>query len=285
MIRVSDTLGFYLGTHQPHWLESRAVPRDVTFFVSHRRLAGRRTLPKARVGWALDSGGFSELSLHGEWRTSPAEYVAAVQRYDDEIGMLGWAAPQDWMCEPFMLAKTGLTVEEHQRRTVANFLELRALWQAIDPDDELRAAAEFCPFMPVLQGWQLADYLRCADMYADAGINLSHYPIVGVGSVCRRQATDQIGEIFEALSSLDIAMHGFGVKKAGIERYGRLLETADSMAWSFDARRSAPLPGCTGHRNCANCLRYALKWRGEVVERIHAGAGAPRQLPLWRVAS
>lgn len=282
-----EPLGFYLGTHMPNWLESPVVPRDVNLFVSHRRLAGRKSLPKAQVGWALDSGGFSELSLYGEWQTSPQEYVAAVQRYDDEIGMLGWAAPQDWMCEPFMVAKTGLTVEEHQRRTVANFLELRDLWQAIEPDNELRSWPEHCVFMPVLQGWQLADYRRCADMYTEAGINLSHYPIVGVGSVCRRQATDEIGEIFEALSGLDMAMHGFGVKKAGVEQYGRFLETADSMAWSFDARRGERLPECSGHLNCANCLTYALKWRAEVVERIGLGAVAPRQmaLPLWEVAA
>jgi hypothetical protein len=263
-------MNFYLGTHMPNWLESPAVPRDVNLFVSHRRLAGRKSLPKARVGWALDSGGFSELSLFGEWQTSPQAYVAAVHRYDKEIGLLGWAAPQDWMCEPFMLAKTGLTVEEHQRRTVANFLELRRLWQATDPTDELRATSEHCVFMPVLQGWQLVDYLRCADMYADAGIDLSNYPIVGVGSVCRRQATDEIGEVFEGLSGLDIAMHGFGVKKAGVERYGRLLETADSMAWSFNARRAPRLPECSGHLNCANCLTYALKWRAGVVDRIAA---------------
>ena len=46
------------------------------------------------------------------------------------------------MCEPFMLAKTGLTVAEHQARTVANYLELRSL-------------APELPFVPVLQGWSL----------------------------------------------------------------------------------------------------------------------------------
>lgn len=284
---MTEALTFYLGTHMPNWLESPTLPREVNLFVSHRRLAGRKSLPKARGGWALDSGGFSELSLYGQWQTSPAEYVAAVHRYDTEIGNLGWAAPQDWMCEPFMLAKTGLTVEEHQRRTVANFLELRALWQALDPDDEMRGNAEFCVFMPVLQGWHMRDYLRCADMYADAGVDLTHYPIVGVGSVCRRQATDEIGEVFEALSGLDLAMHGFGVKKAGIERYGHLLETADSMAWSFDARRRDRLPRCTGHQNCANCLTYALQWRAEVLDRIATGAIADRQLglPLWELVA
>jgi hypothetical protein len=38
--------------------------------------------------------------------------------------MLDWAAPCSG-CEPAVLARTGLTVEAHQRRAVATFLELR----------------------------------------------------------------------------------------------------------------------------------------------------------------
>jgi hypothetical protein len=49
-----------------------------------------------------------------------------VRRYRDEIGCLDWAAPQDWMCEPFILAKTGLSVREY-RRTVASYLRLTEL--------------------------------------------------------------------------------------------------------------------------------------------------------------
>jgi hypothetical protein len=105
-----DGVRFYLGAHHPHWLERAPFP----LFVSHRRLAARRGLPRAARGWALDSGGFTELRLHGGWLTTPADYVAAVRRYREEIGGLEWAAPQDWMCEPFMLAKTGLTVSSVQ---------------------------------------------------------------------------------------------------------------------------------------------------------------------------
>jgi len=65
---------FYLGTHQPHWLWRATFP----MFVSHRQLARRRTLHHATCRWALDSGGFTELSLHGRWLTSPQDYVAAV---------------------------------------------------------------------------------------------------------------------------------------------------------------------------------------------------------------
>ena len=83
---------FYTGAHQPHWLESPALPCDVSLFVSHRRLAGRRSLPKARVRWALDSGGFSEPSMFGVWQTTPEAYLAGVHRSDTQIGMLELSA-------------------------------------------------------------------------------------------------------------------------------------------------------------------------------------------------
>jgi len=266
---------FYLGSHMPAWLANETLPRDVRLFVSHRRLAGRVSLPVARVQWALDSGGFSELQLFGEWRTTPEEYVEAVRRYDDEIGRLEWAAPQDWMCEPIVIrggqagpikfAGTGLSVAEHQRRTVANFVRLQDLWYAGSDVES--------PFMPVLQGWALTEYLHCWDLYDQAGVDLSTYPVVGVGSVCRRQATEEIGEILAAIRSLDegVPLHGFGVKRHGLSLYGHLLDSADSMAWSYSARRSAPLDGCAGHINCANCLRYAVQWERGIGELLAAG--------------
>jgi hypothetical protein len=241
---------FYLGAHHPHWLERAPFP----LFVSHRRLAARRRLPRAATGWALDSGGFTELRLHGRWQTSAADYVAAVRRYREEIGGLEWVAPQDWMCEPFMLAKTGLGIAVHQARTVANYLELRDL----APD---------LPFIPVLQGWGLDDYVRCAEMYARAGVDLTAEPLVGVGSVCRRQATGEIEVIFHTLASLGLRLHGFGVKAGGLARYADCLASADSLAWSFEARRAAPLPGCS-HANCANCLPYAAAWRERALARL-----------------
>jgi hypothetical protein len=59
---------------------------------------------------------------------------------------------------------------------------------------------------------------------------------------------------------------GFGVKKSGLASYGVHLASADSLAWSFNARRNRPLPGCT-HKSCANCLRYALRWREEILNQ------------------
>jgi hypothetical protein len=242
-------LRFYLGAHQPHWLNRAGFP----LFVSHRQLARRpRSLRPASCRWALDSGGFTELSMNGRWITPPAAYAEAVGRYADQVGQLDFAAPQDWMCEPVMIERTGLSVREHQERTVANYLELHAL----APD---------LPFIPVVQGWRLADYLHCLSLYESAGVDLAALPLVGLGSVCRRQSTAEIAVIVDTLARRGLRMHGFGVKTGGLHLYGHRLASADSMAWSYQARREPPLPGCSGHKNCANCLVYAAAWRGRVL--------------------
>lgn len=241
---------FYTGAHQPHWLWHATFP----LFVSHRQLARRpRRLRPATCRWALDSGGFTELSLHGRWTTAPEDYAAAVTRYAAEIGSLDFAAPQDWMCEPAMVERTGLSVREHIHRTVENYLTLHSLVPDL--------------IIPAVQGDLLADYLYCCDLYESAGVDLAALPRVGLGSVCRRQSTGQIGLIVTELAARGLALHGFGVKTGGLHRYGHLLASADSMAWSYTARRQPALPGCTGHRNCANCLTYATRWRTRILAR------------------
>lgn len=242
---------FYLGTHQPGWLSTAGVP----LFVSDRRIRRYKQLPRAVSAWALDSGGFTELSQYGTWDhgPTPGQYVDRVRRYRDEVGRLDWAAPQDWMCEPWILAKTGLTVAEHQRRTIDNYLELTRLDHGL-------------PFVPVVQGYRLDDYLTHVDLYRGAGVDLTTLPLVGVGSVCRRQGTGEVERIFATLAAAGVTrMHGFGLKKLGLVRSGHWLASADSMAWSYDARRSPRLDGCHGHKNCANCPRYALRWRTELL--------------------
>lgn len=163
------------------------------------------------------------------------------------------AEPERVHAEPFVVDKTGLSVEEHQERTVENYLTLRAM----APD---------LPFIPVLQGWMLDDYLHCVDLYALAGVDLTALPLVGIGSVCRRQNTAEVDHIVSTVASLGIALHGFGVKTVGLTAYASQPESADSLAWSYRARNAPALPGCT-HKSCANCPRFALRWREKVLRR------------------
>lgn len=255
---------FYLGTHHPGWLGKTDMP----LFVSRRRLAGRKTFPRAVQSWALDSGGFTELSMLGRWTVSPAQYAGEVRRFSEEIGNLRWAAIQDWMCEPWITAKTGLTVRDHQQRTIESYQELLNL----APD---------LPWVPVLQGWQPADYHRHVDAYRRAGFDLEKLPLVGIGSVCRRQHTGMVEELIEDLCGTGIRLHGFGFKIKGLLRVSHLLTSSDSMAWSMAARMSDPLPGCT-HRSCANCILFASKWYERVVRMIERQKQAPKQQVMWR---
>lgn len=54
----------------------------------------------------------------------------------------------------------------------------------------------------MLQGNSADEYKRCWEMYAQAGIELKDFPLVGVGSVCRRQATAEIDAVVSALLRL-----------------------------------------------------------------------------------
>ncbi len=265
---------FLLGTHEISWLGRTDVP----LFISHRRLARQKRWPRALAPWALDSGGFSELTLFGRWMTTPAEYVEAVLSYVLNIGNLAWAAIQDWMCEPFMIERTGLSIAEHQARTVASYLKLSGLWRkrarlmrvGVDRIGQLAQHLPL-PWAPVLQGYKKADYHDHVRQYAAAGVDLGDAPVVGVGSICRRQATDEAADILGSLAALGLRLHAFGLKTLGLRKIGSEIASADSMAWSLNARKNPPLDGCR-HKSCANCLPYALRWR----DRILADADVPR---------
>jgi hypothetical protein len=267
---------FFLGTHRPKWLRETTVD----LFVSDRTLRCYKTLNPGRAKWSLDSGGFTELKDHGSWDDgpTPCEYASRIRRYRDHIGGLQWAAPQDWMCEPIIinggvvngqrfvgtrkhldpygiLSQDDL-ITEHQRRTINNFIELRS----IAPD---------LPIIPVIQGWKKHHYLNCLAMYDDAGIDLRIEPVVGIGSVCRREATVEAAQIIQELHTEGVrSLHGFGIKTSGLRAYGRYLKSSDSMAWSYAARKRPSLPGCVGHKNCANCHRYAFRWRERVLASL-----------------
>jgi hypothetical protein len=263
---------FYLGVHHAQWLAQTNVP----LFLSRRTLAQRRSLPRALGSWALDSGGFSELLLHGEWRVSARQYAEEVWRFSEEIGGLQWAAVMDWACEPRLLRKTGLAVSAHQQRTIASYLDLK------------NRAPEF-PWMPVLQGWCHEDYLRHVEAYDQAGIPLAQLPYVGLGTVYCRQNVAGVEMLVRRLVTLGLRLHGFGLKPPSLLGVTDALVSADSMAWSAAARqqRIVLLGHETRHQCCNNCLEYALLWRAQLLHQIPRSARRlPWESPLsdaWRL--
>jgi hypothetical protein len=229
---------FYLGIAEPaHAVQVSAA------FLSVSRLR-RRVGDFPAHDWIMDSGAFTEVTAHGGYRAGVADYAAEIRRWRS-CGNLQAAVAQDYMCEPFALAATGLSLSEHQSLTVQRFRQLAAL----------DTAGVYV--MPVLQGYAPDDYRRCVDLY---GSDIPSGAWVGVGSVCKRNAT--VRSILEVLSAIkghrsDLRLHGFGLKTTALSngRVFDMLHSADSMAWSFAARREG--------RN-ANDPAEGIRWASRI---------------------
>ena len=186
---------------------------------------GRRKSDFEVGDWILDSGAFTEVARHGGFRLPAKVYAEQIVRWQ-RCGRLLISVAQDYMCEPFVLERTGLTVADHQRLTIERYLELRT------------AVAGRARLMPVLQGWTVSDYLQ--HVY-DYGRLLEGHAWVGVGSVCRRNGSPR--DVFDILRGIklmrpDLRLHGFGLKLTALSHSGvrNLLYSCDSMAWSYPRR-------------------------------------------------
>lgn len=208
-----------MGLHQP----SDAAKVNLPAFISVHRLATRKS--DFQVGdWILDSGAFTTISKHGGYPEPVSAYAKHVRRWVD-CGHLLAAVAQDYMCEPHMLAKTGLTIADHQRLTIERY-------------DALIAEDVGVYVMPVLQGYAPADYVSHVRQYGER-LKLGMW--VGVGSVCKRNGDP--GAIRAVLHTIkaarpDLQLHGFGVKTTSLADHNvrSMLYSADSMAWSFADR-------------------------------------------------
>jgi hypothetical protein len=251
---------FYPGLHQPS--DAHRFPRAC---ISIRRLWGRRK-PLGCSDVMIDSGAFSELALHGCYRTGVEEYARELRRlHEGGVARITVAVAQDWMCEPWMLAKTGLTVADHQRLTIERY-------------DALLACRPLVPILPVLQGYDPADYVRHVAAY---GARLTPGMWVGVGSICKRNgAPERVVEVLAAIKAVrpDLRLHAFGLKLTALAHPGvrELVHSADSMAWSFSARRQG--------RN-GNCWTEAQAF-GERIAETAARSPEPwtPPLPFWGAA-
>ena len=209
---------FFVGLHHPY--EAHHFQQC---FISINALKRRKRDFGANT-WILDSGAFTTLLQHGEYPDPPHVYAAHIRRWK-QCGTLLAAVTQDYMCEPFVLARTGRDLATHQRLTVERY-------------DALLACAPGVYLMPVLQGYAPSDYVAHIAQY---GERLTAQMWVGVGSVCKRNRNPMyVLEVLSAIRAVrpDLRLHGFGIKLTALRNSAvhDYLYSADSMAWSFAAR-------------------------------------------------
>lgn len=313
---------FFLGTHRGHWqAHPEIVKRDAALFISINTLDRLKSFHPALVPWSQDSGAFPQLQKHGGWTMTAEQYVAKTRRVVAGLGRdrLVDVMPMDNMCEiPVIFGTPNLppthpgwfhgthelrrckpgsrddnvdtAVAIHQRLTAENGVEL----QRLAPDLPIRLS---------IQGLRVEHYIRAMDMYEyDYGIDLAQERVVGVGSVCRRQATREVVEIVAAIKKRKpgIRLHLYGLKIEGFRQLGEFFAEdengegvlqADSMGWGEAARkRKLLLDECRDdptvrHKNCANCMRWALMWREDVLASIEEGKARVRPDRMRRIAA
>lgn len=213
-------MDFFVGMHQPS--DAAKVKRA---FISVNRLRSRKSDFKVN-DWIMDSGAFTTIVKHRGYPEGVEEYAAQIKRWSN-CGNLLAAVAQDYMCEAQMLEHTGMTIAEHQRLTIERYDALMA------------CDTGGVTIIPVLQGYAPEDYVSHIRQYGD---RLKPGMWVGVGSVCKRNGDpSSIEQVLLAIKRErpDLRLHGFGLKVtalgSGLVR--ELLHTADSMAWSFAARK------------------------------------------------
>lgn len=211
--------------------------------ISIHRLSKRKSGFKV-AEWILDSGAFTSVTKNGGYGTeSLPKYADHIMRWASNGNLLA-SVSQDYMCEQFILDKTGMTIAEHQRLTIYRYKALRKM------------VPENIYIMPVLQGYAPSDYTNHLRQYGNL-LQLNQW--VGVGSVCKRNSN--VGSVEAVLVAIakerpDLKLHGFGVKLTALKSsiVQNLLHSSDSMAWSFAARYEGRKP-----HDIQECIRYTQK--------------------------
>ena len=226
---------FFVGVDRP-WM-FRLVPKPMVSVNS--AMARKLDLAKKQMSWA-DSGAFHLIRTHGYYPHTHEQYRGWL-----EVMRPTFFTQMDWPCEPDVLASSGLTVREHQRRSLTSAdecadFDMEGLWSK---------------FVPTIQGWRVDEYLKAAEDLEAAGL---WRPYMAIGSICRRGQERQIKAVIHALREFSpkTRFHGFGVKSR--PKILELLWSADSFAWRFNARKKLFAAHGSGFEQRINLVPYLV---------------------------
>jgi hypothetical protein len=199
----------------------------------------RSMIPNSVKRLFLDSGGYSFFTKWGKYPFSVEEYVSFVNTIVNEFPVTE-VAIMDYPCEPDVNRQNLKTNKERIDMTIQNALE------CIDYDPTL-------PWVPVVQGYTLQEYLYCIQEYKNAGLYDDDFHLWAIGSLCARKKIGGIRHIITNLSKvIKWPIHTFGMTITALRdaQIFFAIHSSDSGAWSFNAR---------GYEKLGDLTRYNAK--------------------------
>jgi len=130
-----------------------------------------------------------------------------------------------------ILAPRGLPVAEGIRKTVEYGVEVAALAEKLGALDKV---------VPVLQGFDdPSQWLESLDLYRQHGITPRRFGLWGLGSICMmrspRLVESVVSEVKRALGGAKI--HVFGISMNSLRRVFRAVDSYDTSAWVYWAKK------------------------------------------------
>lgn len=253
---------------------------------------GAFVLPAAsdieELDFALDSAGYTAMKnwqakgpqagIGGVFPWSYAQYI--------ELALLlnpRWWSQPDLCCEPEIARNQGEI--DYRIRATATFLE--GTLQVVH-DWSAAAGMSWARPMPIIQGWSVDDYLRSLDLTLEVWGRWSSAPppLIGVGSVCRRNLTHPSHGLLSIISALELhlpsssRLHLFGVKGSALSTLKTFpcVASVDSMAYDFGARVKSRLTGTSN--NLAHRCAEMSSWLSAANHRIEPTSGDQLRLCL-----
>lgn len=220
----------------------------------------RRSMPEEQAITFLDCGGFVAMNRYGDYPWSIGDYVRLVFHQKPDF-----AACMDYPCEPDI--RRGDRFADNKARidaTLDNAAELLK-WQN-----------GVTQFVPVIQGYTIAEYEYCIGQMAERGL---FRPYMAVGSMCRRWKLDDLREkmtgitnvinrVCESCAIERPRLHWFGLHTMAIDDpvCRPYIATWDSTAWTIESG--------TGKRRFSHRSHYARLYEEYRQKLISRGAAA-----------
>jgi len=182
----------------------------------------RTRLPATVENVILDSGGFAFFSRWGDYPFSLEDYLDLVYHVRDEHPLFR-VATLDYPCEPEINRRQLMTNDERIEKTISNAVE------CVQADKTL-------PWLPVIQGYTLNEYLDCIERYREVGLKSDYWAI---GSICSRKGSPlQIRQIITGIKRQlpTEKLHAFGLGIPYLEdpQVFQSIYSSDSAAWNWE---------------------------------------------------